>query len=240
MKKLLFLLLGFLAIACGNTKNDTAEDTQTTEAVTQDTDESEWISLFDGETMAGWRTYQNKENDSWNIEEGALHCKAFDVAKKRGDLITVDQFENFELVLEWKISHQGNSGIIYRVSEKYEHPYYSGPEYQVLDDGNYPGETLDSHMTAANYDMHVASEKSLKSAGEWNETKIVVNGNHVEHWLNGDKVLEYELHSEDWNKRKSESKWKDVEGYGMETAGHIDLQDHGNEVWFRNIRIKKL
>lgn len=238
MKNVLITLLALIVFACGNTtKEIQEEETQTTEVGTE---ESEWISLFDGETMNGWRAYQNKEIDSWDIQDGALHCKSFDDAKLRADLVSNEQYENFELMVEWKISHQGNSGIIYRASETLKDPYLTGPEYQVLDDQNYPGETLPTRMTGANYDMHAPSVKNLKPVGEWNETKIVVNGNHVEHWLNGDKVVEYELQSEDWKARKEASKWKDTEGYGMESKGHIDLQDHGNEVWFRNIRIRKL
>ena len=238
MKNLIILLLALFAFACGNsTKESEEEETETNEIVAE---ESEGVSLFDGETMNGWRTYQNKENDSWEVQDGTLHCKSFDDAKLRADLITIDQYANFELALEWKISNQGNSGIIYRASEALKDPYLTGPEYQVLDDENYPGETLPNRMTGANYDMHAPATKNLKPAGEWNETKIIVNGNHVEHWLNGDKVVEYELQSEDWKTQKSASKWKDVEGYGMESMGHIDLQDHGNEVWYKNIRVRKL
>jgi hypothetical protein len=239
MKNAFYTLIALLMFACGTGTKEMEDQTTETEATTETID-SEWTTLFDGETMNGWRTYQNKENDSWKIEDGTLHCLPFDSAKMRADLITEEQYANFELVLEWKISNQSNSGIIYRASEALKDPYLTGPEYQVLDDQNYPGETLPNRMTGANYDMHAPSAKNLNPVGEWNETKIVVNGNHVEHWLNGDKVVEYELHSEDWTKRKSESKWKDVEGYGMEVKGHIDLQDHGNEVWFRNIRIKEL
>lgn len=236
MKNLLYILIAVFVIACGNATKETEDQTE----VATETNDSEWITLFDGETMNGWRTYQNKENDSWDVQDGALHCKPFDVAKKRADLISNDQYENFELVLEWKIAPQGNSGIIYRVSETYKDPYLTGPEFQILDDLNYPGETLEIRMTGANYDMHTPGPKNLKPVGEWNEAKIIVNGTHVEHWLNGDKVVEYELHSEDWKTRKAASKWKDVEGYGMVSKGHIDLQDHGDEVWYRNIRIKNL
>ncbi len=235
--RLFTILLVIFAFACGNTTKEAQEETQTAEVAAE---ESEWISLFDGETMNGWRAYQNKEMDSWDIQDGALHCKPFDDAKLRADLVSNEQYENFELMLEWKISHQGNSGIIYRASETLKDPYLTGPEYQVLDDQNYPGETLPNRMTGANYDMYVPATKNLKPVGEWNETKIVVNGNHVEHWLNGDKIVEYELQSEDWKTRKAASKWKDEAGYGLESKGHIDLQDHGNEVWYRNIRVREL
>lgn len=201
-----------------------------------------WKVLFDGTTLNGWRTFKNLPNDSWEVSDGTLHCKPFNEngENKRADLITEEQFENFELELEWKISPQGNSGIMFRVSEEFEQPYLSGPEYQVLDDLNYPGEVKPTNMTASNYDMHVAEGKVLKPVGEWNLTKIVVNGNSVEHWLNGNKVLSYELGSADWQARKDSSKWKEVAGYGASARGHICLQDHGNEVWYRNIKIRSL
>jgi hypothetical protein len=110
----------------------------------------------------------------------------------------------------------------------------------VLDDGGYPGEVKEQNFTAANYDMQAPINKSMNPVGEWNSSKIVANGNHIEHWLNGAKVLEYEIGSDEWNKQRAASKWKDVEGYAGPTRGHIDLQDHGNEAWFRNIKIKEL
>ncbi len=199
-----------------------------------------WKLLFDGNSLDGWRTYKNKEASSWEIVNGTLHCMPFDSASQRADLITVDQYENFELAFEWKIGPQGNSGVMYRVTEAYEEPYLSGPEYQLLDDVGYPGETKEVNTSGANYDMHAPQNKKLNPAGEWNTTKVVVNGNHVEHWLNEIKVVEYELRSPDWQQRKDASKWKDEKGYGMTSKGHIDLQDHGGEVWLRNIFIRIL
>jgi hypothetical protein len=201
-----------------------------------------YTSLFDGRTMSGWRTYQNKPADSWMVKDGALYCKgsATDKSDRRADLITIDTFTNFDLELDWKISPQGNSGIMYMVTEDFPTAYLSGPEYQLIDDINFPEKLEDWQKTAANYAMHTAPAAHPKPAGEWNHTRIVVNNGHVQHWLDGEKVVEYDLWTEDWKKRKAEGKWKDAPGYGMSRSGHIALQDHGSEAWFKNIRIKKL
>jgi hypothetical protein len=201
-----------------------------------------WVLLFDGVSMNGWRTFKNKENNSWEVSEGTLHCKPFDDKgeNKRADLVTVDQYRDFELAFDWKISPQGNSGVMFRVTEEYDEPYATGPEYQILDDKGYPGEVAETNFTASNYAMHVAENKTVNPVGEWNSARIVVKGNHVEHWLNGQQVVSYELNSDDWKKRRAASKWKDFPGYGSAQKGHIDLQDHGNEVWFRKIMIKSL
>jgi hypothetical protein len=201
-----------------------------------------WVLLFDGQTTNGWRIFKGKENDSWEVKDGTLHCKPFNEGgtNKRADLMTNEQYENFELVFDWKISPQGNSGVIYRATEEYNEPYATGPEYQVLDDEGYPGDLKEVQLTGANYDMQVATNKKVNPVGEWNQGKIVVNGNHVEHWLNGSKVVEYELNSDEWKKQRDGSKWKDFPGYGTAKKGHIDLQDHGNEVWYKNIKIKAL
>lgn len=199
--------------------------------------------LFDGTTTNGWKIFKDRKNNSWEVVDGVLHCKAPmetpGVDNERSDLMTVEQFDNFELSLEWKLAAQSNSGIMFRVSEAYDQPYFSGPEYQLIDDGGYPDEK-DVHLTGANYDVHAVPAKKMKPLGEWNHTKIVANGNHIEHWLNGEKILEYEIGSEDWTQRKNNSKWKDVAGYCVPTQGHIDLQDHGGEAWFRNIMIRTL
>lgn len=233
-------------ISCGTPKSDQTETAATNvqmPALTEQQKAEGWRLLFDGATTNGWKIFKDRKNNSWEVVDGVLHCKAPmetpGVDNERSDLMTVEQFDNFELSLEWKLAAQSNSGIMFRVSEAYDQPYFSGPEYQLIDDGGYPDET-DVHLTGANYDVHAVPAKKMKPLGEWNHTKIVANGNHIEHWLNGEKILEYEIGSEDWTQRKNNSKWKDVAGYCVPTQGHIDLQDHGGEAWFRNIMIRAL
>ena len=257
MSKILFLIItvGFFT-ACQTAKQETAEtseanssvvapDSTTTDSLNQLSPEQVaegWYLLFDGETMKGWRFYQNKPNNSWEIVDGVLHCKPFDGNENRADLVTQEQYKNFEFVFDWKVPKGGNSGVMYRVTEEFNEPYLSGPEYQLIDDLGWPGDPLkDSQLTGSNYDMHATpKDKLMNSAGEWNTSKILINGNHVEHWLNGRKLFDYELQSDDWKKLKKNSKWNDAKGYGMAEKGHIALQDHGQEVWFRNMMIRPL
>ena len=201
-----------------------------------------WQLLFDGSTMNGWRTYQNKASNSWEVMNGEIHCKGSETDKsdKRADLIATGQYDNFELSVDWKISKGGNSGIMYHVTEAYDAPYLSGPEYQLIDDEGFSQKLEDWQKTGADYAMYTASSRPTKPVGEYNNSKIVFNNGHVEHWLNGVKVLEFEAWSADWNDRKSKGKWKDEAGYGMAKTGFICLQDHGSEAWFRNVKIKKL
>jgi len=201
-----------------------------------------WQLLFDGSSMNGWRTFKNKPTNSWEASNDELHCKGSvtDKTDKRSDLITKNEYDNFELSVEWKISKAGNSGIMYHVTEDYDAPYLSGPEYQLIDDDGFPEKLEDWQKTGSDYAMYSATTRPTKPIGEYNLTKIVVNGSHREHWLNGVKVLEFEAWTPDWNKRKMEGKWKDAPGYGMAKTGFICLQDHGSEIWFRNIKIRKL
>jgi hypothetical protein len=229
MKLYNLFIIALLMITCNSTKKTTKTD-------------AGYTSLFDGKTLNGWRTYQNKPADSWMVKDGALYCKGSttDKSDRRADLITNDTYENFDLQMDWKIAPQGNSGILYMVTEEYPTSYLSGPEYQVIDDVNFPEKLEDWQKVAANYAMHTAPAVHPKPAGEWNHARIVVDRGHVQHWLNGEKVVEYDLWTDDWKKRKEEGKWKDAPGYGMSKVGHITLQDHGSEAWFKNIEIKKL
>jgi hypothetical protein len=207
-----------------------------------DTEKKEgWRSLFDGKTLNGWRNYQNKAAGNWSVQDGTIHSSGG--AKKNDlqtDLITTDQFENFDLSVDWKISPQGNSGIMYMVTEEYPTAYLSGPEYQIIDDKGYPGKLEEWQKTGSNYAMDPAPTAVPNPVGEWNHTRILVNNGHVEHWLNGKKIVDYNLWTDEWKKKKMEGKWKDAAGYGMSKKGHIALQDHGSEVWFKNIKIKEL
>lgn len=198
--------------------------------------------LFDGNSTTGWRTYKNKPADSWSVVDGILYCKGDSTNKSdmRADLMTDAMYENFDLSVDWKISPKGNSGIIYLASEEFDAAYLSGPEYQIIDDKNFPEKLEDWQKTGANYAMNPAPAAAPNAVGEWNTSRIVKNKNHVEHWLNGQKIVEYELGSEDWKKKKAEGKWKDAAGYGMTKKGHIALQDHGSEAWFKNLKIKEL
>ena len=198
-----------------------------------------WILLFDGTTMNGWRAYKNKASEGWDVKNGELYCKE-EAVKSRADLITSNQYENYELKIDWKITPKKNSGIIYMVTEENGASFESGPEYQLIDDIGYPAKLNDKQLSGANYDMHAPSAKVSNPAGEWNHTKIVINKGHVEHWLNGTKVVDYQLWTPEWEQLKANSKWKDVKPYGMSKSGHIALQDHGGGVAFKNIKLKPL
>jgi hypothetical protein len=203
--------------------------------------QQQWVSLFNGNTLEGWRTYQNKPATSWTAGNGILANKGNkDPQTKHADLITEKEYENFVLSLDWKIAPAANSGILYLVTEAYSASYLSGPEYQLIDDTGYPGKLENWQKTGANYAMDPPLIDATKPAGEWNHTEIIVNKGHVEHWLNGKKVAEYTFDSDDWKQHKATGKWKDAEGYGRARKGHIAFQDHGGEAWFRNIRIKEL
>jgi Domain of Unknown Function (DUF1080) len=197
----------------------------------------DWKTLFDGTSLDAWRGYkQDKAPEGWKIVDGTLF-KDTSVA----DLVTKDEFGDFELSLEWKISPGGNAGIFYRGTEEYDHIYWSGPEYQLLDDEK--GDDNKSPLTraAAAYAVYPPINSKPKPAGQWNATRIVVKGPHVEHWLNGTKVVEYELWSPDWKAKVKASKFNDWPNYGLAKKGHIALQgDHEGTLAFRNIRIREL
>ena len=203
-----------------------------------------WINLFDGSSLRGWHGF-NKTGTipNWTIEDGALVCLGAAADAHGGDIVTDEAYENFELKWEWKISKGGNSGVMYHVVEgaKYEAPYQTGPEYQLIDDIGFPEKLEDWQKTGADYAMNLTNEKKkLKPVGEWNTSKIIFNKGHVEHWLNGQKVVEFEAWDAAWTTKKNEGKWKGYPDYGSAKKGLIALQDHGQKAYFKNIMIKVL
>ena len=159
-----------------------------------------------------------------------------------GDLITKEEFDNFAFEMEWKISEGGNSGLMFHVAEAdtLGATYHTGPEYQLLDNERHPDAKIEKHRAGDNYDLQKSTVETVKPAGEWNETRLVVNNGVVEHYLNGEKVVEYELWTPEWEEMVANSKFVDFPAYGLAKEGHIALQDHGDEVSFRNIRVKEL
>ncbi len=201
-----------------------------------------WQLLFDGKTLDGWRTFKNQAG-SWKAKDGLL-C-SYTADSGNADLITDNMYENFELDIDWKISAAGNSGILYMVTEDYDATYLSGPEYQLIDDDGFPEKIEDWQKTGANYAMQPPLTKAANKPGEWNTTKIIVNKGHVEHWLNGKKVVEYNLWSNEWQKQKAAGKWKDAAGYAASKKGHIALQSSHSKtessgICFKNIKLKQL
>jgi Domain of Unknown Function (DUF1080). len=198
-----------------------------------------WILLFDGKTTNGWRSYNRKPQDSWEVLAGQLHCKIRGVTN-RADLMTVAQYDNYELKFDWKIEKGANSGVLYRVIETSQPAYETGPEYQLIDDEGYPEKLEDWQKSGSDYAMHPPMVLASKPAGEYNHSKIVVKGAHVQHWLNSRKVADFYLWTPEWKELKAKSKWKDAVNYGMAKKGFIVLQDHGGGVWFKNIKLRKL
>jgi hypothetical protein len=196
-----------------------------------------WTSLFDGKSVQGWHNYDTpgKPVAGWTAENGLLVRSG-----AGGDLTTDKQYANFELELEWKVEKGGNSGVIYRIDHRGEKSYVSGPEMQILDDAVHRDGQNPLTSAGANYALHPAIPGLNKGANEWNSVRLVVNGTHVEHWLNGKQVVAYELGSADWETRRKASKFANAEMYGRAARGHIALQDHGDRVYFRNVRIREL
>jgi hypothetical protein len=198
--------------------------------------EGEWRTLFDGRSLDAWRGFKKDSVPAgWQVVDGALTRVG-----EGGDLITKDAFGDFELTLDWKVAEGGNSGIMYRVTEDAAATYETGPEMQVLDDARH--KDGQSRLTSAGsaYGLYAAPAGVVKPAGEWNAVRIVVRGNQVEHWLNGTKVVEYELGSPDWEAKVKATKFKQWPGYGRAASGHIALQDHGDRVAYRDIKIRTL
>ncbi|MDX1941727.1 MAG: DUF1080 domain-containing protein [Saprospiraceae bacterium] len=240
MKPLLFLILTIAIISCNNASKTPTE----TETPTETTTAKEPISLFDGQTLKGWHGFNKTgEITNWMVEDGAMVCLGAAEGDIGGDIVSDAEYENFELSWEWKVTPGGNSGVMYHVIEdpKYKAPYETGPEYQMIDDVGFPEKLEEWQKTAADYAMYTTNDKKkVMPVGEWNSSKIVFDKGHVEHWLNGEKVIEFTAWDDAWMKLKTEGKWKDFPDYGSAKKGRIALQDHGNKVYFKNIIIREL
>lgn len=196
-----------------------------------------WRPLFDGRSLAGWRGYRTQSVAAgWRAVNGTLTKDSV-----IGDLVTTEKFGDFELEFDWQLSAGGNAGLFYRATEEYDHIYWSAPEYQLLDDPAHPDGKNRLTSAGAAYALYPAPAGVVKPAGEWNSTRLVVRGNHVEHWLNGRKLLEYELGSPDWEAKVRAAKFVDYPNYGRAKTGYIGFQgDHEGKLTLRNLRIREL
>jgi hypothetical protein len=203
-------------------------------------DQSEkWTQLLEGNKLDKWQMYSKDSITGWNIINGELHSSGAGWDANE-DIVTKEAYNNFELLLDWKIAPENSSGIFFYVQKDSGHPIYeSAPEYQVMDDKGWPEKIKPNQYTAANYAMHAPIGAQVKPVGEWNTTRIIVNYPHVEHWLNGVKVVEYDFGSEDWENRRASGKWAEVPHYGKAKSGRIGLQNAGKVV-FKNIKIRQL
>lgn len=227
----------------------TAVVTPTENSLTEQEKSEGWQLLFDGSSLDGWKRYNaDSIGPLWAVKDGAIVGDGKGLtegtANVGGSLMTTRQFGNFELIADWKISEGGNSGILYHVIEKpeYKHDYETGPEVQVMDDAGWKGEKLREEQKAGgNYDMFPApATKKLMPVGEWNTVRIIYNNGHVEHWLNGEKVVEFEESSPEYQTNYKKSKWVKYPGWNKSKTGAISLQDHGAAVYYRNVKIKEL
>lgn len=243
------ILLGFVfltfssihfAVAQSNNANDAMLNKLTPAEIKKG-----WKLLFDGSTLTGWKTYNRTDMaTSWGVKDGAIFLDAkkgrSDIAK--GDLVTLEDYDDFEFSVEWKISDCGNSGIMYRIVEdpKYKQPYLTGPEMQVLDNKCHPDAKIITHRSGDFYDVMASKTENVKPAGQWNSVRIIMKGYKLEQWQNGVRQIKLTLGSDEINAIVEKSKWKNQKDWGKALIGKIGLQDHGDAVWFRNIKIRSL
>jgi Domain of Unknown Function (DUF1080) len=211
-------------------------------ATTVAVDTSGWVSLFDGSTTSGWHNYgKTGVNSRWKIADSAITIDTS--SKESGDIVSNDEYENFHLQAEWKIAPKGNSGIIFLVKEdtaKYDYTFKTGPEMQVLDNNGHEDAKIPKHRAGDLYDLIACSKETVKPAGEWNLAEIMINKGKLDLLLNGTTVVSTTLWDDNWKKLVAGSKFKNMPDFSTFKTGRIALQDHGNLVSYRNIRIRKL
>lgn len=238
MKKYSMLIVAVLVCFVANAQDNT---------LTAKEKKQGWKLLFDGKTLNGWHNFNSdKIGEAWEVADGSIHLnkkqqEGFQV-KGGGDIVTADEFENYELSLEWKIAPCGNSGIIFNVVEsaQYQYVWQTGPEMQVLDNACHPDAKIEKHRAGNLYDLIKSPKESVKPANEWNLAKIKLNKGHLQFWLNGVKQVDTKMFTPEWEAMIKGSKFKDMPGFGKARKGHISLQDHGDLVWFKNVKIKEL
>jgi len=239
MKKTMYSIFSIILLAallsCSNQGNSAGQTSQENNLVDEQA-EAGWELLLNDNTTAGWHNYLSDSISGWKVEDGILFTPG-----KQGDIVTDKIYSNFDLSLEWKIDEGGNSGVFYHVVEKpeYKRMYETGPEFQIIDNDNYPQELTEQQKTGSLSDVIAPALSAAKSAGEWNLTRILVDDGHVEHWLNGKMILEYELGSDALKEKIAASKFAELD-YAKVSLGRIGLQDHGGPVYFKNIKIKEL
>ncbi len=221
--------------ACGGGGSAGQEPTRL--ALTDEEAAAGWRLLFDG-TLDGWRGYRRDDVPAgWSAQDGVL---AFTPGRGGGDLVTERRFADFELAFEWKIGPGGNSGVFFRLTEAEREPYWTGPEMQILDNAGHADGAVPESSAGANYGLHAPARDATAPPGEWNQARIVARGPHVEHWLNGVQVVAYELWTDEWRARVARTKFAEWPGYGMAESGHVGLQDHGDPVWYRSLKVREL
>ncbi len=216
---------------------------QVNNQLTDDEKQQGWKLLFDGKTTTGWHNYNKKTfGKGWKIEDGSLYRAASIIKGESGDICTDDSYENFDLKLQWKISKNGNSGVMFLVHEspEYDEPYLTGPEMQVLDNDGHPDGKIHKHRAGDLYDLIASSSEPVHAVGEWNDAEIKLDHGNLTLYLNGVQTVSTTLWNQNWYDLVKGSKFSKMTGFAKYKSGHIDLQDHGNDVWFRNIRIKVL
>lgn len=206
-----------------------------------------WKKLFDGKTKRGWHIYRNEgDGSSWQVEDGMLvfipKKQSASGVRAGGDIVTDGEYENYHLSLEWKISEGGNSGIIFNVKEdeQFEHTYHTGMEMQVLDNDKHGDGKIKKHRAGDLYDLISCTRETVKPVGEWNHAEVVMNNGEMKLYLNGENVVSTTVWDSNWDKMVAGSKFRDMPGFGKFKKGRISLQDHGDKVWYRNIKIKEL
>jgi len=202
-----------------------------------------WEMLFDGNNTDQWRLYNGEGTGSWGADNGCLAADGTG-SDSTGYIVSKSEYGNFDLVFDWKIAPGGNSGVMYHVveSERFNTPYITGPEYQLIDDTGWPGQLEEWQKTGADYAMYIPDQekKNLRPAGEWNSSRILFDNGHVEYWLNGEKIVFFEAWTPEWFSLKNSGKWAGAPEYGLASTGRISLQDHGSKIWFRNMKIRRL